>query len=385
LKKPQLTILVSPLDWGLGHASRMIPVISRFMQDGQRVIIAGSGRSARLLKHTFPGLLFLQLPAPAIRFATGRFSWAGLIMRFPALIWSVIQEHRRISTIVDEYRVDIVVSDNRYGLYCRHAYCVFVTHQLSPVLPGMLRFLEFPVYRLISHFISCFTECWIPDVEDTDHNISGKLSHRYNKPPNAEFIGTLSRFCDCDTDHGGESVNRFDLAVILSGPEPQISTFENKVIGQVQPMPITVIILKGLRDNIPIQSSASNTNITLVFHLETQAFSQVIRQAGQVLCRSGYSGIMDMVALGVPAILVPTPGQSEQEYLANYLSARGWFRTIRQNDMQLQEIIGRKGNPDPDAPRIPASVQSDFSFIKDLYHKYSQYRYKSKQKPGVNL
>ena len=191
--------MVCPLDWGLGHASRMLPVINRFKMDGHRVIMAGTGRSGELLKTTFPELAFLMMPSPDIRLGEGRTLSLGLMLQIPGLIRSVFREHRLVIKYVKENKIDIVVSDNRYGLFCRSAYTVFVTHQISPVLPGLFRWIEYPLYRIFRSIIGLYDECWIPDYEDPGNNLSGKLSHRYPLPNNARFIGILSRFSYLET------------------------------------------------------------------------------------------------------------------------------------------------------------------------------------------
>ena len=186
---------MSPLDWGLGHASRMIPLISRFIQDGHVVILAGSGRSAELLRHTFPRLKFVSLPGHTIRMGSGRHSYIHLIFQLPAMVFSVLREHRLLRKIVREEKADVVISDNRYGLYCHKAFSVFITHQISPVLPAIFRWLEYPVYLIIRKLIQRFDQCWIPDFPDPEINLSGKLSHRFKTPPsNTRYIGILSRF-----------------------------------------------------------------------------------------------------------------------------------------------------------------------------------------------
>jgi len=375
LKTRPLTILVSPLDWGLGHASRMIPLINRFIQDNHTVILAGSGRSAELLRNTFPGLGFIPLPGHTTHMGSGKYAYFQLMLQVPALMFSVFREHREIKKIIHAHDIDIVISDNRYGLSCRNAYSVFITHQVSPVLPSVLRWLEYPLYLVIRKFIQGFDQCWIPDSAHPEINLSGKLSHRYKAPCNARYIGILSRFSHQGTT--GEIVSkRYDMAVILSGPEPQVSIFENKIFGQLLTLKKSAILIRGMR-NKPIETK--DPSIHLVSHLEAGAFSQVLKQSGLVISRSGYSGIMDFIALGISPLLVPSPGQTEQEYLAEWLSKKGWFTSVTQNELDLACIPGT-GFLSPKAEKPTLSAQPDFLFIEDLYREYSQDSSKSKQK-----
>ncbi len=335
MKTRPLTILVSPLDWGLGHATRMIPLIRRFVLDGHNIILSGSGRSAEILRNTFPDLRFVSLPCHSVHMGSGKHSYFQLLLQLPALVFSVFREHHLANKIVRDEAVDIVVSDNRYGLHCRNAYSVLITHQVSPVLPAIFRWLEFPLYIIIRKLIQRFDQCWIPDFSHPEVNLSGKLSHRFKTPSNARYIGILSRFSQSDIPCEIQPSLRYEVAVVLSGPEPQVSIFEKQMFSQLIRLEKSAILLRGLR-NQPIEiSGPSPSYIHQVSHLEVNAFRQVLKQAGLVISRSGYSGIMDFIALGISAILVPSPGQSEQEYLADWLSEKGWFRYVTQDKLNL--------------------------------------------------
>lgn len=356
---------MSPLDWGLGHASRMIPLIGKFLQDGHVVILAGSGRSAELLRNTFPGLKFICLPCHAVHLGTGRYSFIQLIFQLPAMVSSAWREHRLLRKIVSEEKVDVVVSDNRYGLHCHKAFSVLITHQLSPVLPAVFRWLEFPVYLVIRKLIQRFDQCWIPDFPNPEINLSGRLSHRFKIPSNARFIGILSRFNPAALPGERKSSLLFDLAVVLSGPEPQVSLFEKLICRQVKGIKKSVLIIRGMRNNPDITGG----DLHLVSHLEINSFRQVLQQAGCVISRSGYSSVMDFIALGIPAVLVPSPGQSEQEYLGDWLSEKGWFTCVRQDELDLATIL-ESGNRKDLTEKRPFSREPDFQFIEDLYRKY---------------
>jgi UDP:flavonoid glycosyltransferase YjiC (YdhE family) len=371
LKTRPLTILVSPLDWGLGHASRMIPLIRRFVLDGHNIILAGSGRSAEILRNTFPDLRFVSLPCHSVHMGSGKHSYFQLLLQLPALLFSVFREHHWAKKLVHDEAVDIVISDNRYGLHCRSAYSVVITHQVSPVLPAIFRWLEFPVYIIIRKLIQRFDQCWIPDFSHPEVNLSGKLSHRYKTPSNARYIGILSRFSQSDISCEIQPSLRYDVAVVLSGPEPQVSIFEKQMLSQLIRLEKSAILLRGLR-NQPIEISGSSPSyIHHVSHLEVNAFRQVLKQAGLVISRSGYSGIMDFVALGISAILVPSPGQSEQEYLADWLSEKGWFRHVTQDKLNLTSMHDNRYLPAKTENPLN-STKPDFQFIDDLYREYYQ-------------
>jgi hypothetical protein len=334
LQQNKKKVIICPLDWGLGHASRMIPVVHRYLAGGHVVILGVSGKSGDLLKSTFPELLCIPLPSPAIRY-TGKGKWLIplLLCQMPGMILSAIKEHRRIQNIVEEHHMDTIVSDNRYGLFCRQAYCIFVTHQVSPVLPLLLRWAEYPVYRIIRNIIHRYNECWIPDNSDQELNLSGKLSHRFKLPRNARYVGILSRFKALESEYIPELTERYELVFILSGPEPQLSNLYELFLTLALKIRKKILIITGFKQEFRPFEIPEDGQITLVSHLEPLPFSQVLIHSRAIICRSGYSGIMDLVALGKTALLVPTPGQPEQEYLAEYLSQKGCFTRILQDEL----------------------------------------------------
>jgi len=338
-----------------------------FIRDGHRVILAGTGRSGELLKKTFPEIPFLNLPSPRVRLGGSQNSIIQLCLQIPGFIISVFREHRIIVNLVRKHGIEIIVSDNRYGLFCKGAYSVFVTHQISPVMPAGLRWLEYPLYRIIRHLIGCYNECWIPDFENPVQNLSGRLSHRYKLPKNVRFIGILSRFTKMQTISHLSADKDYALVAVLSGPEPQASEFEDLICGQLKHAGVTSLIIRAFRGETIKQDDGG---ITLISHLDTPDFARILKQAQYVICRAGYSAIMDLITLGISAILVPTPGQSEQEYLAQYLEEKKWFRMVPQNDLDLPDLIHeRLMFYKPDFTGYQDNVLE--SCLRDLYGKNS--------------
>ncbi len=333
-------VIVCPLDWGLGHATRMIPVINRYRNAGYQVLIGGSGKSGMLLSNTFPELPFIQLPSPEIHYTLkGAWLIPALIFQIPAMLISLFREHGQIKQIIKDYNIDIVVSDNRYGLYSKKACCILVTHQVSPKLPHYIRWAEVPLHLILRMLIKRFHSCWVPDFSDPQNNLSGRLSHRFRLPANGRYIGILSRFNDVADMEIENTGKRYELVIIVSGPEPQRKIFRDLAISEAIKMTGRVLILTGSVENETLSGINKHPHIEVVPHLETGVFMRVLLQAGIIVCRSGYSGIMDLVSLGRSAILVPTPGQSEQEYLAEYLSQKGWFSFIPQQAFSLEQVL----------------------------------------------
>jgi len=332
-------VLVCPLDWGLGHASRMIPVIQRFTESGYQIFLGGSGKSGELLKMTFPELPYIQIPSTEIRYARDpHWLLLKLICQIPGLILSAIREHQYVKSIIEKHRINILVSDNRYGLFCRKAYCIFVTHQISPVLPPLLKWAEYPLYLMLRIIIGKYNECWIPDTPHREMNLTGKLSHRFKIPENAKYVGILSRFTSMYDMPIKEPPEKYELAIILSGPEPHLTILLQSVLALTRKMERKTIIITGFNTKYPV-NSISNTMITVVSHLDQHQFYQVIKNAGVIICRSGYSSIMDLIALQKTAILIPTPGQTEQIYLAENLTRMGYFSYLRQDQLDPDIVL----------------------------------------------
>lgn len=331
-------VLICPLDWGLGHASRMIPVIIRLNSDGKRVTLGGSGKSGELLRQTFPDLEYIPIPSVNIRYC-GQGMWLvfSLFIQLPRMIFSAWREHQLLHKAVIRFGIDEVISDNRYGLYCRHTYNIFVTHQISPVLPRFFHWAEYPLYRFIRNRINRFQECWIPDYADAN-NLTGRLSHRFKLPENAKYIGILSRFSGNPGISENTEFEKYHLVIVLSGPQPQLKHFSSRIIQQAYKVQVKVLVITGLQDPVP-RIDEKQERLKIVSHLPLAEFRSALLQADIILCRSGYSSIMDLVALGKSAILVPTPGQTEQEYLAAYLNGKKMFKQIKESELDLPDLI----------------------------------------------
>jgi len=323
-------LLVAPLDWGLGHATRCIPVIKAFQQSGGEIWLAGEGQQEVLLKTEFPELPFLPLKGYRVKL-TGKNTTAGLLLQIPSILRSIWAEHKWLDEQVKEKGFDVVLSDNRYGLYTKHAHCIFMTHQLtikSPLGKWAEQFLQSLNYS----YINRFNECWVPDGENK-HSLAGELSHPKKFPAiPVRYIGTLSRF---EQRPGAPIIDH--LLIILSGPEPQRSRFESMILDQLSAYRGTATLVRGLpsaTDVIP-----STDRISIVNHLPSSRLNEEMGKASWIISRSGYTTIMDIVTLNKKSLLVPTPGQSEQEYLARYLHKKKIIYTVSQNNFSLEENL----------------------------------------------
>lgn len=307
-----LHILISPLDWGLGHASRCIPVISELIKAGHKVTVAGYGRSLILLQKEFPNLNSIELPGFSPSYSKTGNMVVHLFLLLPRFLISIFNEHRKLKTLINKYHFDVIISDNRYGIWNKKINSILITHQVMIKTPAWLRFAEYPLYLISRLLISRFDACWIPDYKESP-GLSGDLSHKHPLPQNATFIGPLSRFSPAESFAGKNSGDR-EITAIISGPEPQRSIFEGLVTMQLSELNLPATILSGKPESDGKLTTSGK--LTILPHISTDKIISIINSSSLVICRSGYSSVMDLHALGIKAMFVPTPGQTEQIYLA---------------------------------------------------------------------
>ncbi|VBB46892.1 Glycosyltransferase 28 domain protein [uncultured Paludibacter sp.] len=311
-------ILVCPLNWGLGHASRCVPIIHTELEKGNEEVIASDGFPLKFLQQQFPELRTIEFPSYPVKYSKGKSQFWAMLVFLPKLLNGIKQENKRLKQILEQEHFDVVISDNRFGLWNKNVHSVYITHQIMVKMPKILRFLECVGYRLHKYIIEKYNECWIPDFEKNG-GLSGDLSHKYPLPKNAKFIGTLSRFTELKKINPNDD---FETVVVISGVEPQRTIFENSMIEKYQNQKEKTLIVQGL----PSKENHLKTigNITLLSHLGSKELAAALKGCNKIVCRAGYSTIMDLDALDClqKAIFYPTPGQTEQEYLAEYHSKK---------------------------------------------------------------
>lgn len=324
-------ILVSPLDWGLGHATRCIPLIEELIKNNCEVILATDGAQESLLREEFPSLEFVKLKGYNAKYARSARSmlWQMLI-QIPKFNRVIASENKWLQKIISDHKIDAVISDNRYGLYSKLVPTVFITHQLLIKSP-LGKLTELLLQKRNYRYIKKFSECWIPD--SAADPLAGELSHPLKKPKTLiKYIGHLSRFKKKDIPEINDH-----LLVSLSGPEPQRSILENIIIDQIAHYKGTATIVRGLPGSASVIPS---TNMIKFYnHLPAKELNEEIQKAAFIICRSGYSSVMDIAALKKRSILIPTPGQTEQEYLAKYLFGKKFAMISVQNKFSLDKLI----------------------------------------------
>jgi len=322
-----MKILVAPLNWGLGHASRCVPLVQRFLDEGHEVILGGDGDSLTLLRKHFPTLRYVYLAPLRLRYSAGsRQVWA-MVKALPRLMAWCVKDHALLKAVLREEQIDRVVSDNRFGLYAKQTECVYITHQLHIFLPKGWRWAERIAARLHARAYAHFNKVWVPDYEAMESSLAGALSHtdvpgtKHRTP--VEYIGPLSRFYRNSSDAPREP--SYQVVAVLSGLEPQRTLLEQQIRARYQDRDERVLIVQGLpgRPNTRIKRG----NITMVPAMGDEELAKVLTETPHIIVRSGYSTIMDLDALGVmqKAEWIPTPGQPEQEYLANWIKQKTLF------------------------------------------------------------
>lgn len=319
-------ILVAPLNWGLGHASRCIPLIHCLYQLGVEPLIAAEGGALHLLKEEFPAANFVSFTSPEIRYPKNIPYWLYFALKFPSFQSVKREEHRQTKDLLNKYRIDGIISDNRYGVYHASIPSVIITHQLFVQSPVFERCVQ----RFIHRQINKFDSCWIPDWEEQP-GLSGKLSHGKHSLQEVHFIGPLSRF-----HQESPGVITRKIIVILSGPEPHRTRLEEQLLKQLLSINEPAMIVRGKEEPVPGElKEKGGEMIQWRGLLSTLELAEEIQKSELVICRSGYSSVMDLVALQKAAILIPTPGQSEQEYLAEHLKDQGLFYTVSETQLEL--------------------------------------------------
>jgi uncharacterized protein (TIGR00661 family) len=330
----QKTVLIAPLDWGLGHATRCIPMIEELQLLNCTVIIAAEKATLKILTEAFPTIQALPLHGYRVHYSrTKYFFFFNLLLQIPKTLLRIYIEHNWLKKVVKKYKVDAIISDNRFGLYHHQVPCVYITHQLSIQTGNHI--LDKLVQKIHFNSIKKFTHCWVPDFEDRENNMAGALSHADNIPSNVTYIGCLSRF----KKDSVAAKKPYSIVAVISGPEPQRTIFEKILLAQLHHFKGKSMLVRGLPNQGDKISLMQNGNLTIKNHLSMQDLNATILQADWVIARSGYTTVMDLVKIGQRAILVPTPGQTEQEYLADYLYKKQLFFIASQHDFDVAAAI----------------------------------------------
>jgi UDP:flavonoid glycosyltransferase YjiC (YdhE family) len=354
-----MKILIAPLDWGLGHATRCVPLIRALRAAGHAVVPCAGGAGLRLLRAEFPDLEVEEAPAYAMRYTRNRALlplW--LALQLPAFFASIRGDGTRAARLVRKHEADLVISDGRYGFRSAAAPAIFISHQLHILPPGPARLraaLARPIRALNRFALRGFREVWVPDFPGA-RNLSGILGHPPGGWPGARYIHPLCRFRPEDLPWDRAAAlpaatgPAIDTLALLSGPEPQRTLLEEKVRAAFAAMPGTRVIVRGVPSRSPRGTDAAGENplrenaLTVFDHLPQERLLACLASARRVVCRSGYTTMMELAGLGkANVLLVPTPGQPEQEYLAIHARASGFAAWQDQEAPDLEAGLREAG------------------------------------------
>jgi hypothetical protein len=319
------TILFSPLDWGLGHATRSVPIIRQLQKDNT-IVLGVTPLTKLIMDEEFPDLKQVELPSYQIEYSSTLPLWLKLGLDSPRITGVIINEHNALNKIIDEHKIDTIISDNRFGLYNKRTHNIFITHQVflrSPIL-------NLAAQTLNKNYILKFDELWIPDFENLWESLSGELSHGDHYHKNVKYIGPQSRLKDTDSP---TLQKNYDVLILLSGPEPLRTDLENLLLEKLKGTEKKIAFVRGAK-TVGNGQWAVNNNVEIFDFPEKEKLKGLILGSKKIICRSGYSTLMDMHILGKKdLVLIPTPGQTEQEYLAKYWEEKFGVKNIGQNKM----------------------------------------------------
>jgi len=316
------TVLIAPLDWGFGHSTRCVPLILQLHKNNE-IILGVTNLNKQFFELHFPQLLKIELPSYAIRYSKSLNLVLKLLLQAPKILSIVKRENILLRKLISDYNIDLVISDGRFGCYSRQVHSVFITHQLNLHVP----FFKGIFNAVNRHFMSRFNEIWVPDFPELEKRLSGELSHstKINLP--IRFIGPLSALEQYKTEMESYSC---DVLVLLSGVEPQRSVLEEKLLKVIQRSDKKIILIRGYTEN----SLPTQNNLRIYNTCFGEELYKCISGAKKVICRSGYSSLMDLQVCKKNQItLIPTPGQTEQEYLADYWSVKFNSKVCLQKDV----------------------------------------------------
>ena len=326
-------IMIAPLDWGLGHATRCIPIIDELMKLGAKVHLGGDGASFKLLKEAYPHLPAHDLPAYNIEYPSGTSGAWKTLFKAPDIIKAIKEERKVVDKIALQEGLDAIISDNRYGAHTKNSHCIFMCHQLRVLPPKGLRWGAPVIFRWHKSFFSNFDSIWIPDYEG-DKNLSGILSHQLKTGLPTYYIGPQSRFRNLEMPLF--SPKKEHVAIVLSGPEPQRSILEEILTRQIIALDIKATLVRGVVEKC---GDVVTGKLKVVNYLHKEELFKLLSTASWVICRPGYSTLMDMSLLKKKALLIPTPGQTEQEYLAENLESNGCAIVQHQKKIDLKAAL----------------------------------------------
>ncbi len=338
----QKKVLIAPLDWGLGHATRCIPIITALLELGYHVTVATDGPHAIILREAFPNVTFLRLKGYGIRYSKNATGFAlKMLVQIPRILYNIFREFWWLRTTNRQAHFDLIISDNRLGFFHLKTPSVFITHQLNLQTPfsWSTNFLQWVQYTWFKLF---YTMVWVPDMEG-DQNLSGILGNPIRKPSvPVWYMNCLSRLKAYATSQTNEQQPAHLFLGIVSGPEPQRSIFQEILWAEGNQLHQPFKLIAGTADQASNKAVSEFGSIEP--HLAGPDLVKAIENTKFIISRGGYTSLMELIPLNKPLILVPTPGQTEQEYLAKRWQDKGWAVAYDQTQFKLETALKAAAN-----------------------------------------
>ncbi|MCU0360275.1 MAG: hypothetical protein MUF75_06070 [Bacteroidia bacterium] len=320
-------IFLTPLDWGLGHASRCVPIIETL--SAQNTVVLGlSDTLCGYYESHFPHIQKIKWPSYGIRYSKRLPLFITLLLQFPKALCVAKKEHALLKEVIRQYQVNIVISDSRFGCYSKIIPSVLITHQLHIKVP-VFSFLANTVNRF---FVNRFSEVWVPDYKQLNLRLAGQLADASNLNIPVKYVGpqsALQKFANAPSE------KKHLVLILLSGVEPQRSLLEQKLLKAMKNSEKNVVLVRGSEKplaNLP-------KGVVVYNYSYAEDLATLISQAEHVVCRSGYSTLMDLHVLQKTNItLIPTPGQSEQMYLAKHWQKHFGAKLCLQKDAEELKV-----------------------------------------------
>ena len=315
-------VLLGVLNWGLGHATRCIPLIKELKNNASKVIIASDGVTLEILRQQFPELEFLNLPSYKVSYAY-KSAILNFLLLSPNFLKASFQEYFMVKKYVHSNQISIVISDNRFGFWAKGVKNIYISHQLNILHKN--KFVSQIATKIHEKIISKFEQCWIPDFDDKD-NLSGDLSSN-TSIRNRVYLGPLTRIRKV------KMAIQYDIFILLSGPEPQRSILEEKLLSIFQNGTLRILMVRGSEKELNFKLTTNH--IKVIDLANSSEVENALNSSRILITRSGYSTLMDINELDLKTIFIPTPGQTEQEYLAEKMKSKPNYDSIDQKSVEM--------------------------------------------------
>ena len=349
-------IYFAVLNMGLGHAARSLPIIKKFDKNHWEILVGSNGRTLKFLQNELPSVKFVVTPDYRIEYSKKNYLLLKLFLQLPRILKKIREEHIMCGKIVSGFCPDIIFSDNCYGAYHKSVPSYFLSHQITFALPNFLKYFQFFPAQFNVFYHNRYNHIFIPDLRDGDLGLlSGELSKCQNSDKRYLHSGILSSIKKYNV------AENIDLLISISGPEPQRTILEKMILDQTENLSGNIVIVLGKSEKI--EQVHESSNLKIYSHLPRRDFENMFNRAKLIVSRPGYSTIMELVELGKKALLIPTPGQTEQLYLAQRVMKKKWFFCVDQKNLDLVRDIDTASRYS--GLQLPDSTEKSVEFIWD--------------------